>query len=839
MPDQTAGTAQVSDPIADERLKPVRDLLAGGGVRALSLDVFDTLVWRRVPEPSDVFLLLGRSLAEQGKLAAHITAQGFADLRHAAERAAREKVQAVTGYREIKLADIYALIPDHVFAPGFDSPARIQAELLCEGSLLILDRDVAQLMKTAKAAGAKVVLASDTYFTETELRGLLTAAGLKDQSLIDKAFVSCEIGKPKYRDMFDVILKDLGVTPAQLIHVGDTLDADINPCRARGIAVGAYDKWGFSPRVQLIEFPQGTQGREQRAALLGAQGDFGLSGLRSRLAHRAPATLSKDLKPYWIYGAAVLAPVFAGFARWVVQQAAGNKRIFGLMREGRFLKRVVEATAKQLGVTLTVEELWLSRRAVVRASLTADDLSLLQEAILLAPGTTTDEILSSLGLSRADLKEFLPAYDKGQVDAVGALGAAIAATPSLRDKVLAGAADLRANLLRGVARQLNGVDEAIVLDLGYAATIQSVLARILAREKAGPKLKGLYLALNEKAMMHMRGGADLRAYLSGEGFLGATAVLLSRTPDVLEHACMCREGSLAAFDAAGEPVLLANQRDEAQLAQMEAMQDGIVAGVAAVNALLGDLARTPGDSAELKAQVAQIISAALLYPTPQEAATIGAWKHEANFDLNDKRRLTDLGFDTRDLEYRGWPALQDLGRHQVYWPAAALTAANPFLGSVFAGGITSAYNAQHLGAGPLLGGLVICPDLGVGFDTKRQGSMPLSVNAFGRGHIQVIIKPFGVEGYRRLRFTWPTARAIVQIDSVAAIYIGETERRAAKVTQAVWSGDTEAASGVSVIEADKPGEAVVSLDEAPPWPHVLEVTLRFKYLRLDPMFGGK
>jgi FMN phosphatase YigB (HAD superfamily) len=839
MPDHTTGTAQVSDPIADERLKPARDLLASGGIRVLCLDVFDTLVWRRVPEPQDVFLLLGRRLAEQGKLAGHISAQGFADLRQAAERAAREKVQAVTGYREIKLTDIYALIPDHVFTAGFDTAARIQAELACEGSLLILDRDVAQLMKTARVSNAKVVLASDTYFTETELCGLLTAAGLKDQSLIDRVFVSCEIGKPKYRDMFDVILKDLGLTPAQLLHVGDTLEADINPCRARGIAVAPYDKWGFSPRVQLVEFPQGTQARAQRAALLGDHGDFGLSGVRSRLAHRAPAALSKDLKPYWIYGAAVLAPVFAGFARWVVQQAAGKKRVFGLMREGRFLKRVVEATAKQLGANLMVDELWLSRRAVVRAALTSDDLSALSEAILLAPGTTTDEILASLGLSRADLKEFLPAYDKGQVDAVGALTAAIAATPGLRDKVLAGSADLRANLLRGVARQLDGVDHAIVLDLGYAATIQSVLGRILAREQVGPKLTGLYLALNEKAMMHMRGGADLRAYLSDEGFLGATAALLSRTPDVLEHACMCREGSLAAFDAAGAPVLLANQRDEGQLAQMEAMQDGIIAGVGAVNALLGDLARTPGDCDELKGQVAQIISAALLYPTPQEAATIGAWRHEANFDLNDKRRLTDLGFDTRDLEYRGWPALQELGRHQVYWPAAALTAADPFLGSIFAGGLTSAYAAQHLGSGALLGGLIICPDLGVGFDSKRQGAMPLSVNAFGRGHIQVIVKPFGIEGYRRLRFTWPNARAIAQIDNVSAVYIGETQHRGAQVTQAVWSGDTEAASGVSVIEAGKPAEAVVTLDEAPPWPHALEVTIRFKYLRLDPMFGGK
>ena len=827
----------MTEQITDERLKPVETVLKAGGAKVLSLDVFDTLIWRRVPEPFDVFLVLGRRLAAAGKLAAHLTPQGFADLRFAAERAAREKVQAVTGYREIKLADIYAELPDHVFAAGFD--ARTQFELACERDVLVLDGEIVQLMRTAKAAGVRVILASDTYFTAPELLGFLTHLGLPD-GLIDKAYVSCEIGKPKYRDLFDVILKDEGIAPADMVHVGDTVEADINPCRARGIAVAAYDKWGFSPRILSFEFHPGPHGRAQRAALLGEAGDFGLTGLRSRLAYRAPPILAKDIKPYWTYGAAVLAPVFAAFARWVVgeSQRMGTTRIYGLMREGRFLKRVVEATARHMDVALTVEELWLSRRAVVRAALYADDLSLLPEAILLTPGTTTDEILNGLGLTRDDLKGLLPAFDKTHVDAVGSLSRAIAGTPKLKDKVLATSAALRANLLKGLGKHAGFEAGAVLLDLGYAATIQSVLARILKREGKNTKLTGLYLALNDKAAAHIRGGADLRAYFAGEGFMGATAALLSRTPDVLEHACMCREGSLAGYDAAGATQLLPNQRDDAQLLQMDVMQDGIMAGVAAVNDLLGDLNTTPGASPALQAQTARIIAGALLHPTREEIATIGAWRHEANFDLADQRRLTDLGFNPKDLEYRGWPALQELGRHQVYWPAAALGAADPFIGRVFAGGADEAYTAEHLTSGALLGAVMIAPDLGVGFDAKRQGAMPLALNAFGRGHIQVIVKPFGPDAYKRLRFTWPNACAVVQVDMVSAAYLGETERRAAKVGAVTWTGTTDT-SGAQMTAPGTPAESVVELDAPPAWPHALEITLRFKYLRLDPMFGGK
>jgi FMN phosphatase YigB (HAD superfamily) len=815
--------------ITDQRLIPAREAIAAGRIKVLSVDIFDTLLWRRVPEPADAFLLLGRTLKAGGKLAAHVSPWAFADLRRAAERAAREKVQAVTGYREITLADIYAAMPDHVFAGGFDARVRVATELAHERAQMILDRDLIALMKLAKQNGAKVILVSDTYFTSEQLSDFLVAAGFAERHLIERIYASCEMGKPKYRDLFDVLLKELNVAPDAMLHIGDTADADVNPCRARGIGVVAYGKW-FSPRVQTHEFPAD---RAKRAALLGEGGDFGLTGLRGRLHHRAP--VAKDLAPYWSYGAAVLSPVFSAYARWVAGEAKtlGVTRVFGIMREGRFLNRVVEA----LSPKLTVDELWLSRRAVVRAGLYADDLSLLPEAILLTPGAALDEILDAMGLNRIDLVGVVPPeFDLRQADALPVLSRGIAATPRLVEKVVAASAALRANLLKGLARQVDITkpETIVLLDLGYAATIQTVLARILAREGAKATLTGLYVALNEKAATHVRGGADLRAFLGGEGFDGPTAALLSRTPDVLEHACMCAEGSLASYDAAGNPVLLPNQREPAQLAQMAAMQDGILAGMAEVDALLGD---TPAEA--LQGQAAAIIAAALLYPTPEEAATIGAWRHEANFDLTDVRKLTDLAFSPTDLEYRGWASLQALGRHQVYWPAGALVSANPFIGAAYSAGADGGYAPEHLTTGPLLGGLVIAPDLGVGFDAKRQGAMPLAVNMFGRGEIQAIVKPFGIDAYRRLKFIWPKGRAVVALDYARVHYVGENERRVAKLSPFAWFGVQALGEGGNLTTADTAAEAIVDLDNAPPWPHALEVTLRFKYVKLDPIFGGR
>ena len=133
----------------DLRLSQVRQRLANGSTKVLSIDAFDTLLWRRVPEPGDVFLVLGDQLARAGNLAPEMVPVTFAELRRAAERAARAKVQAVTGYREVTLADIYDAMPAGVFADGFSQQA--EAELACERGLLVADDAIVGLIADARS----------------------------------------------------------------------------------------------------------------------------------------------------------------------------------------------------------------------------------------------------------------------------------------------------------------------------------------------------------------------------------------------------------------------------------------------------------------------------------------------------------------------------------------------------------------------------------------------------------------------------------------------------------------------------------------------------------------
>ena len=61
--------------ITDRRLLPLAVALADGQFTSLSVDIFDTLLWRSFPEPRDIFYLVGGRV-----FAKHLSALGFGHL---------------------------------------------------------------------------------------------------------------------------------------------------------------------------------------------------------------------------------------------------------------------------------------------------------------------------------------------------------------------------------------------------------------------------------------------------------------------------------------------------------------------------------------------------------------------------------------------------------------------------------------------------------------------------------------------------------------------------------------------------------------------------------------
>ena len=819
--------------VSDIRLKPLADALSEGRYDVLSVDVFDTLIWRRVPEPKDIFVRVAAALTEEGLLLDSITPVQFTDLRAAAERTARACAEAETGSREILLSDIYDALPDHLWAgPDARTPA-MAAEVACEAVAMMLDEDVAALMRAARAADVKVILTSDTYFTREQLTLFLEQAGLDSGDLPDTLYISNEHGRPKWRDLFDLILQELDVPAEKVVHLGDNYDADVAPCVLRKMACVHYDKWIALPRTRSAELPGDPA---SRAEWIAEGGGGGLTGLRSRLAHRPPPGLAPELVPYWTYGATVLAPLFACYGRFVVRETAqlDGAKLFGIMREGRFLAKLVG----QIAPDLAPGELWLSRRAVVRAALWPDDLAALPHAITYCTGPATDDILDQLGLNRTDLIGVFkdPAqFDMHAPDGVQALLTAVSNTPALQEKITVHSARLRANLLGYLKAEadLDNQENIALLDLGYAGTIQSTLQTILNREGKEVRLAGFYIAVNGDGRDRILGGADLRALLNRFGYTGDLVRLLERTPDILEHACMCPEGSLDSFDGTGAPVLLPSQRPPSQIEQMEAMQDGVLSGVGACLTVLGEEVI---DSPGFMRHAADIVAQAMLFPTMTEVETIGTWLHEANFDLRDQRALADLRIDPARLEYGGPAVWSALGRAEAYWPQAALARVAPAMSTLAATAESKNLNADLFTSAGLLGDLVFVPDLGIGPDRRRAVAAPVAVSAAGRGEMTVPVKQFGPDAFTALTIEWPNAHSIVSLSVCGVVFQGEGVQNVVDLTgQVAYDGDVIVHTNHAEFG---PNGATMQVDLAasiPPWPHSVSIVLRFSYVRLGRM----
>src|SRR6185437_13691151 len=121
----------------DQPLCRVAELIeqSNGRIRAVSFDFFDTLVWRVVNKPAEVFFEVARHLHAQKLLSPEISPADFEVLRRMGEMKARERHPFKEKANEdVTLAQIYAQLQAVVSNPT--AAADIEVAVECELCLL-------------------------------------------------------------------------------------------------------------------------------------------------------------------------------------------------------------------------------------------------------------------------------------------------------------------------------------------------------------------------------------------------------------------------------------------------------------------------------------------------------------------------------------------------------------------------------------------------------------------------------------------------------------------------------------------------------------------------------
>ena len=639
-------------------LEDARRHIDSGKIRLLSLDIFDTTVWRTYPAPTDLFFALGARLIERGVLYPSTSAASFATERMEAEQSARSRR---TSDREVTLEEIYHAFPPGLLRDGNAAADLIRAELELERESTFHDPEILELIDYAASKGIQTAFVSDTYFEEVHLRAILPRT---PHVIVN----SCHYRKPKALGLHAELMRRTGWKAGQILHIGDNRHADFESARELGMAAV------WRPRVpedfrRALDLELSAPPSE-RAAYFPGTGDAGLSAVRAQ----AVDTSENWTDPQRSWGALFLGPVIAGFGKWVIERslAEGIPTLLCLMREGRILKRVLD----EFGTGIDTVEFFASRYAMIRACIFRGDAAELQSYLARPQPARARDLCEPLGIDWSALG--LDGDALISAETAGKLALKIAEDPLLKARAVAASAEARRRLIAYFRKTVPAHGGRIgVVDLGYSGTIQHCLQKILDHEKVPAKTHGLYLVTGSGVRKIQRAGAHAEGFLAENGQPLRIAHSFMRSPELVEQCMMCDVGSTTGYDAQGDPVLGEQHLPMRQRAEIARVQQGMLDFVrrfaaAPSIAAIGSLVLRPFLEA--------ILVRSLTEPVKAELAAFGSWVHDENMGSARTRALIAADIEPEYLEYASAHQLASLESSSVYWIFGLAHQINPVIG---------------------------------------------------------------------------------------------------------------------------------------------------------------
>jgi putative hydrolase of the HAD superfamily len=225
------------------------------GPRAILLDALGTLLELEPPAP-----LLRAQLAARGVEVSEEEARAALQAEIAFYRAHHD--EAADGAALADLRDRCAAVLDAALPPHARGLPDLRDALLASLRFRPF-REVPGVLAALRAAGCRLVVVSNW---DVSLHAALADAGLAP--LVDGAISSAEAGAAKPAPAIFARALELagGIAPAEALHVGDDLDADVGGARAAGIPALLVVRDGEPPAPAGVEAIGDLTGLPARAA---------------------------------------------------------------------------------------------------------------------------------------------------------------------------------------------------------------------------------------------------------------------------------------------------------------------------------------------------------------------------------------------------------------------------------------------------------------------------------------------------------------------------------------------------------------------------------------------
>ena len=330
--------------------------LLNKNIKIISFDIFDTLVFRKVNYPKDIFKKMSFN-----KLVNKIFGNevDFEQLRITAEKFARKESLE----EEITLEDIYAQFK---YLTKQQQQKLCNLELKVEQKYLFINHEIKNWIELALKYNKKVILVSDMYLTKKQITQIILK-DLNSLNKIDNIFVSSDLKKTKYFGrMYDYILKQYSIKSNEIVHIGDNLLSDISSANNKNINTIYYN----------YDYIYAEQIKHEKSYFYSSSDTL---SLRNLTAINNPFNDEKN-KFFYNFGATIGGPILWSFSHWLLNICIKNDffDIAFFLREGAIFRKYFFIILKQkrLQNKFSLKKIHISRKALFLPSITSENFNI-------------------------------------------------------------------------------------------------------------------------------------------------------------------------------------------------------------------------------------------------------------------------------------------------------------------------------------------------------------------------------------------------------------------------------------------------------------------------------
>lgn len=621
-------------------------------VDAVSFDIFDTVLVRRVHDPDLLKMPVARFLAARTARAgiAGWNAGRVWRFRNRVEAMHRRRAGRTGPDQEARYPDFMGDVLARIFRdrPAEEAQDLLRAvtdyELELESAMLVPRAGIRRLLELLKARGKRIYLISDMYLPSTHLQRLIERAGLAP--LVDGISSSADTLCAKASGAAWPLLKEhWKLDPARWLHVGDNPISDgMRP-----------SKFGLRALVLRDADELTRKAIVRRYAEIAVRRPF----WRGRLVQQLTLPLEDENQPrhpLYVTGHNFFAPFFCAFVQRVAEQcrARSIRRVYFFSREGQLLLKIWERLAPALfpaGDQPAAHYLYVSRMALAGPACAVRGMDEENAAIAFLPAGSRDfrDLCRVFGLQpepfephlrrkrlRLDsvLSRFHAGWDPGDGERFKLVLADHEFQAEIRRQTAAPAQALQAYL---AGEHFFDQPDVALVDIGWLGTIQRFLHQAVAHRPDHPRCHGFVMALAGNFPFPSAPDNRIEGYVFDRTKFDFAGSLIMYARDLFEEVSRAPHPGLMAYRNVGpggyEPQFrqeddIYARNESRQSAYYAPLREGILDAAARHVAAVTVLGYT---SADLKPWLNSLLVSRLAFPRTSEVKFLRQVHHLDDF----------------------------------------------------------------------------------------------------------------------------------------------------------------------------------------------------------------